>query len=162
MRSLIIAFTLTVSGSAFAGISGFELPWYNSDAGAVYKSADHPGTVFVMEAHQNFCSACNENAPNVDELAVQYAGNHKVQVLDLSLDSNDREIRSWIARHQPNHPVVKDVNKAIWAQINESYIPTAVVVDCDGAIVWKSVGVWDPATKAGLRASIDAAVAACD
>ncbi len=164
MRLGLIAVALMASSSAaFGAISGFELPWFNSDAGAgaVYKSAEHPNTVFVMEAFENFCPACNENASNVDTLATQYANNDKVQVLDLDLDTSDREIRAWIANHHPNHPVVKDVGGKIWAEIDEQYIPTTVVVDCTGAIVWKNVGTWESDTKVQLKKAIDDAVAAC-
>jgi hypothetical protein len=161
MRKLLIAAAFAVSSpAAFGAITNFELPIFNGAAGAVYKSADHPGTVYVMEAFQNFCPSCNENAENVDALATDYASNGKVQVLDLSLDTNTREIRNWIANHHPNHPVVQDLGKKIWAEINEQYIPTTVVVDCSGAIVYKSVGTWEGTSE--LKAAVDDAVAACN
>lgn len=160
-RSLIALAILASSSSAFGAITNFELPWYNSTAGAIYKSADHPNTVYVMEAFQNFCPACNENASNVDQMATSYAGNAKVQVLDLTLDSADREIRSWIANHHPNHPVVKDVGHKIWAEIDDQYIPTAVVVDCNGEIAFKVTGTWDSSTKAAIKRAVDDSLAAC-
>ena len=163
MRLHLIALAFAASSSAAFGapISGFALPWYNSTAGAVYKDADHPKTVYVMEAFENFCPTCNENAVNVDEMATFYAGNAHVQVLDLTLDTSDREIRTWIANHHPNHPVVKDAGGKIWSEINEQYIPTAVVVDCSGEIVWKYTGAWEEQQKAEIKDAVAKAATAC-
>ena len=159
MKKLILALGF-VSAQALA-VQPFSLPWVNGGSSAIYKSSDHPGAVFVMEAFENFCGTCNENAPNVDEMATEYASNPQVQVLDLALDSSDGEIHQWIAAHSPNHPVVKDVGHTIWTEISEEYIPTVAIVDCHGTIVWKNVGLWDEGVKSQIRAKVSQALQTC-
>lgn len=154
-KAFLAASCFFLASSAFAVVP-FSLPWMNEGhTGAVYSSADHPHSVFVLEAFENFCPDCNENAQNVDELATAYQGNLHVQVLDLALDKYDSEIQKWIATHSPNHPVVKDVGGKIWAEYNEQYIPTVAIVDCQGKIVWKFAGFWDDSTKREIHNQID-------
>lgn len=158
---LAIAIAALSSKAAFgATIKPFSIPWMNhATAGTKYATADHPGGVFVLEFYANFCGACNENADNVDALAEAYKDEPRVQVLDVSLDTSNREIKAWIFNHQPNHPVVKDEGHTLWNQVNEEYIPTAVVTDCHGDIKWRNTGVWDRATVADLKRVVDGLLA---
>ncbi len=162
MKKFVLAAIIAVSSSQAlaATISPFNLPWVNNPTrDTIYKTADHADGVFVLEFFANFCGACNENAGNVDELTEQYADQARVQVLDVGLDSSDREIGAWIARHQPNHPVLKDVGRTVWGQVASQYIPTVIVTDCKGVEKFRYVGVWDAATKATIHATIDGLLA---
>lgn len=137
-----------------------EFPWKNNPASdAVYKMSDHPNGVFVFEALALFCSYCNENARNVDALATKYAAEPRVQVLDLSLDSSDSSIQQWIARHRPNHPVIKDVNRRAWNILKrDNGIPQAFVVDCAGELVDYVLGTWDEEAKTKIDTAIATAL----
>lgn len=163
MKRLLVAASLFIaSSSAFAvTISPFSLPWKNHAVrDTVYKTADHADGVFVLEFGANFCSYCNENAPNVDQLATDYAAEPRVQVLDVLTDQSDAEITRWITRHRPNHPVLKDVGRAVWLQVGERYIPTVVVTDCLGEVQYKHTGVWSATEKRAIRDTIDSLLAA--
>jgi hypothetical protein len=164
--AMLAATSAALSGAALAEYkidpSTVALPWENSTADAVYKFADHPHTVFVLEAFELSCEYCNENAPNVDALATEYAANSGVQVLDLGLDTQDRDFQTWIANHHPNHPVTKDVDHAVWnALTQDNSIPQTFIVGCDGALVNYTVGLWDDAAKATIHSAITTALAAC-
>jgi hypothetical protein len=162
MKKLLLAAFIGISStSAFAAstISPFNLPWVNNPArDTIYKTTDHADGVYVLEFFANFCGACNENAENVDEMAADYADQARVQVLDMSLDTSDREIATWISHHQPNHPVLKGARTA-WGQVGSQYIPTMLVTDCHGVEKFRYTGVWDSATKATIKAKIDALLA---
>ncbi len=160
MKKFILAAIIAASSTSAFAISPFNLPWVNNPArDTIYKTSDHADGVYILEFMANFCGACNENAGNVDELATMYAGNARVQVLDMSLDSNDREIASWIARHQPNHPVLKDVSRTVWREVGSQYIPTVVITDCRGVEKFRFTGVWDAGTKATMKSTIDGLLA---
>jgi len=159
MRYLLALLAFVVSSNAFA-IDPFNMPWKNHPTrDTIYKSSDHPNGIFVLEFHANFCGACNENAANVDELAEHYKDEARVQVLDVSLDRDDREIAAWIRRHQPNHPVVKDEGRRVWNQVGEQYIPTVVIIDCNGQEAFRYTDVWSAAVKSQIRAAIDGLLA---
>src|SRR5437868_1958977 len=113
MKHFIVSLALaaTAAGQAGAAIAANQIdpavvsfPWMNGPAsGAVYRLADHPNTVFVFEAYELSCVYCNDNAPNVDALAAEFASDPSVQVIDLGLDTSLRDYQSWIAQHNPNH-----------------------------------------------------------
>lgn len=160
MKRLLIAASLfAVSSSAFA-IAPFSLPWKNHAVrDTQYKTADHVDGVFVLEFGANFCSYCNENAPNVAQLTTDYIAEPRVQVLDVLTDQSDTEITRWITRHRPNHPVLKDVGRAVWNQVGEQYIPTVVITDCHGEVQYKHTGVWGTAEKREMKSVIDGLLA---
>jgi peroxiredoxin len=146
-----------LSTSALADtLQPFEEAWLNGAQDATYKTSDHPDGVFVLEFYANFCGACNENADNVNALSAQYKTQSRVQVLDMSLDTDPGEQQAWINNHNPNHPVLNDGQRTVWSQLNESYIPTTVIMDCKGNVVWKNTGVWGDDEKATIKQNLDA------
>jgi len=160
MKAALLAVALGLASSQAFAITPFSLPWKNAPtSGAQYNTADHPNGVFVLEFYANFCGACNDNATNVNALATAYQSNDRVQVLDMSLDTSEREISIWINKHAPNHPVLKDGNSVVWDQIHENYIPTTVVMDCHGDVQLKHTGVWDDATVQEIHAAVDGLLA---
>jgi peroxiredoxin len=147
---------LALSSSAFATtIAPFKEFIANSSQDSTYSSADHKDGVFVMEFYANFCGACNENADNVNALADQYKDQARVQVLDMSLDTDESEIKAWISNHNPNHPILEDGDRTVWSQLDEQYIPTTVIMDCKGNVVWKNTGVWGGEEKATIKQKLD-------
>ena len=159
LRIIASAAAFLVSTSAWA-ITTFDLPWVNHPVRDTrYVSADHTDGVFILEFSANFCGACNENAPNVDSMADAYADEARVQVLDMMIDQDDREIARWIANHRPNHPVLKDVARRVWAQLGERYIPTMVVTDCHGEIKFKYTGVWTASVQRQIKSAVDGLLA---
>lgn len=161
MRRILVAAVLALCSSSAFAIEPFSLPWVNHPTrGTNYSTSDHPGGIFVLEFLANFCSACNENAEHVDALATKYASEPRVQVLDMSIDRNDREIATWIRNHQPNHPVLKDVDRRVWSQVGEQYIPTVVILDCRGQEHFRFTGgPWDADTTARIHGVIDSLLA---
>lgn len=133
-----------------------QFPWMNSSVhGAVWKFADHANGVTVLEAYSVNCGYCNRNAAAVNALADDYKDDARVTVLDLGVDTADRDYRRWIAKHKPNHPVVKDVNQAVYYALRQTtIIPTTFVVACDGTLVAWTSNVWDDAAEETLRNGI--------
>lgn len=156
MRKIWFFIVLLASSAPAVALTPFTLPWVNHPfPGTSYSSADHPNSIFVIEFLANFCSSCNANATKVNELATVYLNDSRVQVLDMSIDRNDREIAAWIRNHQPNHPVLKDIDRLIWNQVGEQYIPTVVMIDCQGQERFRHTGEWDEQTILQIRALID-------
>lgn len=153
-KTLFAAMAAFVAQSAVAGIA-FDLPWMNSnEPGATYKTSEFPGSVFVLETYFLGCPYCNDNAPNVDALAEEYAVDQRVQVLDVGIDTQDWQYEEWIRRHRPNHPVVKDVGRKIVKQLGTRAYPSVYVVDCNGEVTYKYEGAWNSSVKSQIRAKI--------
>jgi len=160
--AVLVSFvTLLCGGAGRPSIGMKEFPWKNGDsAGAVYKMSDHPNGVFVFEVFSLSCSWCNANAEQVDLFAEEYRENARVQVLDLGLDADNNSYQRWIGSHRPNHPVVQDVNRAVWNKLKrQDGIPQTFVVDCRGELVGSTIGYWGDAEKQSLRRMVTTALA---
>jgi hypothetical protein len=145
-KSLIAASVLASSIASASTIPMYEFPLKNDAARSVYRMADHKNGVFVFEAYRLTCGYCNDNAPAVDALATAYAGNPRVQVLDLGLDTNDADYAEWIAAHNPNHPVIQDTGRKVFNALKtQNAVPQVFVVNCKGEMVGNHVGTWDGA-----------------
>lgn len=157
MRLATILFVL--STTAFASpLPLVSLPQMtaNGTPSGTWNMADYKGGVFVFEFFQNFCSACNANAANVDALATKYKDNARVHVVDLSLDGSQHEYQQWFTKHKPNHPVLNDSARKVFGVLDhQGVIPQTFVIDCNGTVLTSTVDVWDQTTLS----QIDGAVA---
>lgn len=130
-------------------VAPFELPWMNPDKSeSTYKSSSHRGAVYVIETYFLNCPYCNDNAKNVDTLASHYSFSDRVQVLDVGVDRSDAQYATWIDRHNPNHPVLKDARRQVVGELGTTSYPSTYVVDCKGKVLASSTGVWNEETRA--------------
>lgn len=160
--SLVCALPLVNSQAAdefvlpWEGLLPFSLPWMNSGTtGTVYASSDNPAGIFVVEAYFLDCPYCNDNAPEVDDLASHYASDPRVHVLDVGVDRQDAQYATWISRHKPNHPVLKDSTRKLISKLGTSGYPSTYVIDCRGNKVHETSGSWSAAMKRGIMDAID-------
>jgi len=137
-------------------ISAFELPQMNN-GGAMFRSVDNQG-VYLFESYFLGCPYCNENAPNVNEMAASYSDNRIVHFIDLGIDRSNGQYDTWIANHNPNHPVLKDASRVVTNELGTTGYPSAYVVGCDMKVLYKTTGVWGSAEKAEIKAAIDNAL----
>lgn len=148
-----------ISSFAFAEVTPFSLPQMNaSPVGSLYKMADHPNAIFVMESYFLDCSYCNENAPNVDQLVEEYKADPRVQVLDVGVDKDLVQYQEWIERHDPNHPVLNDGKMSLTKQLGTTSYPSTYVVNSKGQILYRTRGVWSASTKTKIRQTINTAL----
>jgi len=138
---------------AAINLANLQLPVMNGAANEVFEPKDE--RVFVIEAYFNTCPYCNENAPNVDRLAADYDGDARVKVLDVGIDRSITEYESWIRKHNPNHPVLKDDKRKLISQLGTTSYPSTYVLDADGNVKFRSVGSWNSSTEQKIRKAID-------
>ena len=164
MSQLVLALGLgfAVSSAAFA-YSPFSLPQMNPevDPRETYDSSTVENGIFVLEFYQLFCGGCNANAQNVNDFADEFAGDEQVQILAVGLDSRDSQYDQWNSRHNPNHPVLKASGSQLARDAGIRTIPTAVILDCEYAEIFRHSGGWSESVKAEMRSAIEDAKSYC-
>ena len=138
-------------------ISDFSLPWYDRSGTSqqTYNSYDYRNSVFVIEVFQLRCPLCNDNAPNIANLADEYRRSFmSTQVLSIGLDQDEQSYRQWIMRHSPSHPVLKDVGRQISQQLGVTQTPGTFVLDCRLNVRWQHSGVWSTTTISEIKATV--------
>lgn len=123
--------------------------------GEAYNSLEHDGAAFVIEFYFNGCPACNQNADNVKRLQNEYKNNPKVQIVELSIDCDDRQYRTWIANHSPIGPVLNGCNANIVDELNVSRFPTTVVFAPNKREAMRGIGVWRSSTYNNIKRYLD-------
>lgn len=158
---LLTAFAVAIGMATSAAAQTVDpattsFPWKNgATRDAQYTLGDHPNVVHVLEAWTLTCGSCSANASAVQELAAEYAGNERVQFIDLGLDANERDYTRWIATHAPTHPVVQDVDRAVFEFLRKvDTVPQGFVLSCEGQLAGWVSGLWTVTVKAELRAAI--------
>ena len=144
---LALIATMLFAAPAFA-VSNFTLPVMNGDGGT-YSTTDR-GASYLLDFYFNTCPACNENADNVEEVAVEFHG-PQTQVLAIGIDRNDSDYASWIRKHNPSFPLLKDSVRTVVGELGVSAYPTAVILDCTMTEVLRVVGVWSNAKKQQIK-----------
>lgn len=140
MKRILLLVTL-VSLPLFA-INPFELPLMNGEPGAVYKTADHPGSIFVIENYFYNCPFCQRNASNVNALQERFKDDARVQILDIGIDRKVSLYEKWIANFKPNHPVLMDSKASIARQLRVTGYPTTVILDSNLNVIYRAMGEW--------------------
>jgi hypothetical protein len=154
---------LLLMASAHVDPATTAFPWMNGPARDSRYELAAPANrnkIHVIEAYSVSCSWCNRNAVQVDALADEYVMDLRVQVLDMGLDTADRDYQRWIQAHAANHPVVKDEDHLVFQALKqEEGIPQTFVLDCTGNLVGATAGYWGEDEKAAIRSAITAAEA---
>jgi hypothetical protein len=158
MKFLAIVLAGVISNVGLA-VAPFSLKQMNGDnVGQMYNSSSHPNGVFLLEGFFNGCPYCHDNAPLIDEIAEAFKDEPRVQVLDIGRDCRESDYRSWIARHNPNHPVLRDCDQLLLSQLGISGYPTSVIADCSGKEVYRKVGSMQARDVAAAKAAITKAL----
>lgn len=129
------------------------LPVMNGAPGEMFTPKSD--SVYVVEAYFNTCPYCNYNAKKVDALAEEFKDYPRLHVLDVGVDRKDSDYKSWIAKHSPNHPVLKDDSKVLIKQLGTKSYPSTYVINCLGTVVFQTSGEWSSKTVNKIREAVN-------
>lgn len=154
--AMLAAFALTacVTVPADAAPANFQLHDMQPNGG-VYDSNAYLGKPMVIEFYFNGCHYCNDNVRNFDVIV---ASNYpaKAQVISVSVDEDRSEYDAWIRNHHPITPLLNDsANEEVIGFFGVHSYPTAVVLDKNHNLLFRTVGVWTQATQARIQRLIN-------
>jgi len=98
------------------------------------------GRIVVLDFWATWCGPCNVTSPILDAFAKAHAA-EGVTVLGISQDNDAEDVTSWLVRHKVSYVVAHDGNGSAGRAFAVSNLPTLVVVDREGNIRARRVGV---------------------
>ena len=98
------------------------------------------GRVVVLDFWATWCGPCNVTSPILDAFAKAHA-DEGVTVVGISQDNDPEDVESWLVRHKVAYVVAHDSTGQAGRTYGVTNLPTLVVVDRDGNIRAKRVGV---------------------
>jgi thiol-disulfide isomerase/thioredoxin len=124
------------------------------------KAALQRGKVTVVDFWATWCGPCRYSMPRVQQLWKEYLPRgvelYSVDTDDAAAD-RDRQVRDFLAQNGLTFPVVLDDGTASEA-FGIASLPTMLLVDRSGTVVWKHVGTLNAPYERDLREAIERAL----
>src|SRR3984893_7465059 len=118
------------------------------------------GKVILLNFWATWCGPCREEIPEL--IALQSRYKDRLQIIGLVVDDDDeKEIHSVIASEGINYPVALADPETRFAYGGIAALPTVFVINAEGRVVQKHVGLFNPALyETEVRALLGLPVAA--
>jgi len=124
---------------------GFTL--YTLDGKAV-KLSDYLGKVVILDFWATWCAPCRKGIPDLISIQNEYKDDLVVIGISLDQPSTQDELAPFIESYGINYPVVLGNIKVSSAYGNIQAIPTSFIIDQEGNIINKHVGLVPKSTLA--------------
>lgn len=112
--------------------------------GSDFKLESHRDKVVLLNVWATWCGPCRFEIPELQGLHDKYAA-RGFEVLGSSVDEGDPQVvRDFAVEHKMTYPLVHDPEGKIAGLLDASVLPTTVLIDKQGRIVWKKIGAIMP------------------
>ncbi|MEA2166303.1 MAG: hypothetical protein QOK37_4430 [Thermoanaerobaculia bacterium] len=116
------------------------------------------GNVVFLNVWATWCGPCRFETPELQALQNQYAA-AGLKVIGVSVDEGDSEpVKTFVAEQKITYPIAVDPEGRIATLVQTTVLPTSLLIDRNGKIVWRQVGAVMP-NDAKLKAAVEKAVA---
>jgi cytochrome c biogenesis protein CcmG/thiol:disulfide interchange protein DsbE len=120
--------------------------------------AAEKGNVVFLNVWATWCGPCRFETPELQALQNQYATNG-LKVIGVSVDEGDAEaVKTFVGEQKITYPIAVDPEGRIANLVQTTVLPTSLLIDRGGKIVWRQIGAIMP-NDAKLKAAVEKAVA---
>jgi peroxiredoxin len=127
-----------------------------SDSGKVISRSAFGGQLLVLNFWATWCPPCVDELPSLNEMARQL-GPRGVVVLGVSVDTNEKAYRDFLARTKVAFETSRDPEAGISAEYGTFKYPETYIINREGRVVQKYIGPrdWtDPKVMAGITSAL--------
>lgn len=138
---------------------GKAMPPYKAQMldGKPFDVAAERGNVVFLNLWATWCGPCRYEIPELQKLHAQYAA-QGFKVVGVSLDESGKDaVQQFVTEHAMSYPVALDPDGKLANVFQTTVIPTSVLIDRTGKIVWKKYGAITVDDE--LKHALDAALA---
>ena len=101
------------------------------------------GKVVLLNFWATWCGPCRAEIPDLVALQERYDG--RLQIIGLNVDDEEADIQQYVKETKINYPVAMTSNEVRRQFGGIPALPTSFVLDTEGRVVQKHVGLWNPA-----------------
>jgi thiol-disulfide isomerase/thioredoxin len=101
------------------------------------------GKVVLLNFWATWCGPCRAEIPDLVALQDRYKG--RLQIIGLNVDDEEADIKHYVQETGINYPVAMTSNDVRIQFGGIPALPTSFVLDTQGRVVQKHVGLWNPA-----------------
>jgi peroxiredoxin len=110
--------------------------------GRSFNTAELRGKVVVINFWAAWCAPCAEEVPQFIAIQKKYQ-DQGLQVVGISIDDSQSELRDFYRRHNMNYPLVPGTQKIAQTYGGILGLPTTLIVGRDGRVQKKFTGTTD-------------------
>jgi cytochrome c biogenesis protein CcmG/thiol:disulfide interchange protein DsbE len=138
---------------------GDSMPAYNATYidGKPLSMASEKGNVVFLNVWATWCGPCRFETPELQALQNQYAANG-LKVIGVSVDEGDATaVKTFVTEQKITYGIAVDPEGRIANLVQTTVLPTSLLIDRNGKIVWRQIGAIMP-NDAKLKAAVEKAV----
>jgi thiol-disulfide isomerase/thioredoxin len=125
--------------------------------GTAFTLSDRREKVVLLNVWATWCGPCRYEIPELQALHDKYAP-RGFEVIGASVDDADPQVvKDFAGERRMTYPIVLDPEGKIATILDASVLPTTVLIDRGGRIVWKKIGAIMP-NDAELTGAIEKAL----
>src|SRR5207247_478192 len=127
--------------SASASV-GDAMPAYTAKTlgGTPYDLASEKGSVVLINVWATWCGPCRFEIPELQKMHDEF-GKRGFKVVGVSVDEGEtKDVKQFVTDQKMTYPVVLDPEGRIANLLATTVLPTSVLLDRHGKIVWREVG----------------------
>jgi thiol-disulfide isomerase/thioredoxin len=122
---------------------GSTMPAYKAELldGKPFDIAAERGNVVFLNLWATWCGPCRQEIPELQKLHNEYAA-QGFKVVGVSLDESGKDtVQQFVTENSMTYPVALDPEGKLANVFQTTGIPTSVLIDRSGKIVWKKYGL---------------------
>jgi thiol-disulfide isomerase/thioredoxin len=135
---------------------GDTMPPYQAtllDGKAFDLAAERGKKVVFVNVWATWCGPCRFEIPELETMHKKYAP-RGFEVVGVSIDESGADaVKAFVQEQKVSYPIALDPNAKIANLLQTTVLPTSVLVDRSGKIVWRHIGA-----LMGPDAALDAAI----
>jgi thiol-disulfide isomerase/thioredoxin len=110
--------------------------------GSVFRLSDRRSKVVLLNVWATWCGPCRYEIPELQAMHEKYSP-RGLEVVGVSIDDPGMEsdVRTFVQGEKMTYPVVLDPQGRIAELFETTVIPTSVLIDRSGTIVWMHRGI---------------------
>ena len=114
---------------------------FKNNFNEIIKLNDYKGKLVILNFWATWCSPCKKEMVFLDKFERQYKDNG-LSILSISVDSQKSlsHVRSYIRANNYTYDVFLDPNRQVFKKLNGNLMPTNVLIDKDGKVLWRHYG----------------------
>jgi thiol-disulfide isomerase/thioredoxin len=119
--------------------------------------ATEKGSVVFLNVWATWCGPCRFETPELQTLQNQYAAKG-LKVIGVSVDEGETAaVKTFVAEQKITYPIAVDPEGRIANLLQTTVLPTSLLLDRNGKIVWRQIGAIMP-NDSKLKAAVEKAV----
>jgi len=112
--------------------------------GKPFDLASEKGNVVFVNVWATWCGPCRMEIPELQKLHERYAA-RGFKVIGVSVDDTGAaDVRKFVQEQKIGYPIVLDAEGNLANLLQTTVLPTSVILDPNGKIVWRQVGALMP------------------